>query len=205
MSLIEQSIFVFILKISSVFLNLMVLVSKSSGHVPQRLFWHLVTLKLSTSLMGFAWFAINFALVSICLRFLGCRLLLISLYFARAFFIFGLASSNEMVSFIILNMSGFLGLCVETNASGSLALCFSFGWRSSSRGMFFAFSILFSISDFGYPCFNKTIFKLPSLSSLDLFSSTIVQVRLARLKGMFRLVWGGWHLVSEKHRIYDPE
>ena len=56
----------------------------------------------------------NLALVNNFFRLEGWRLLLMSLIFFSAFLIRGLAFSRGRVSLMTLNMSGFLGLKVDT-------------------------------------------------------------------------------------------
>ena len=104
----------------------------------------------------------NLALVKSFLRFGGCLLLLMSWTFCIAFLIFGPAWRMLSVSFMILYMSGFLGLWVATKHN----ICFwssfcSLFFRSCCFGILIRASvILLSTSHLGYPWFCNVIWSL---------------------------------------------
>ena len=134
----------------------------------------------------------NLSLVNNFFGLEGWRLLLMSLILLSAFFIRGLAFSRSRVSFMTLNMSGFLGLKVDTKVRiGVSSLSLSFDFLRSSIGISVAFCAPNSISWTGYPCLTNVFCNSINLWFLVFFSSTIVQILLARLKGMFLLVCDG--------------
>ena len=98
----------------------------------------------------------NLALVDNFFRLEGWCLLLISLILFSAFFICGLASSRGRVSLMTLNLSGFLGLKVDTKVRvGVCSLSLSFGFLRSSIGISIALCAPNSTTWTGYPCLTN--------------------------------------------------
>ena len=96
--------------------------------------------------------------------FLGWCLLLMSLIFFSAFFIRGLAFSRGRVSLMTLNMSGFLGMKVDTKVRiGVSALSLFFGCLRSSIGISVAFCAPNSTCWTGYPCLTSVFFNSVNL------------------------------------------
>ena len=78
----------------------------------------------------------NLALVNNFFRSEGWRLLFMSLIFFSTFLIRGLAFSRGRVPLMTLNMSGFLGLKVDTKVrTGVFSLSLSFGFLRSFIGI----------------------------------------------------------------------
>ena len=155
-------------------------------HVPHDFFLHFeVFVSLESSGLSSN---VNPALVRMPFKFCGCLLLLMSLNFFSASLNFGQAFRSGSVSLMVLNNSGLRGLKVVTNARMfSSAESFDFGSSSSCLGILFASSILWCTRPFGYPCLHKfccsSSVRFWRVSSL----STMVQIRRARLNGIFRL------------------
>ena len=89
----------------------------------------------------------NLALVRIRFRFSCCRLLGINFISFIALSILGLAFRIGMDSRIIENISGFLGLYVDTNVSRLSILSFGVFERNVSCGIFFDSSELMDSQD----------------------------------------------------------
>ena len=111
-----------------------------------------------------------------------------SLNFFSAFPDFGLVFRSGSVSLKVLNNSGLRGLKVVTNARMfPSAESFDFCSSSSCLGILFASSILWRTGPLGHPCLHKFYCSFSvrfwRVSSL----STMVQIRRARLNGIFRL------------------
>ena len=63
---------------------------------------------------------------------------------------------------------------------------------SSSWGMFSAFCIPFSIICIGYSCFHRVSFNSSECFFLAVLFSTMTQILLACVNGVFFLQWCGW-------------
>lgn len=101
-----------ILNVRPVEVILIILHSCKKGHVPHLLSWHFwlpVLYSLSID--------VNFALVSIFLRFFGCRVHFMYFVLFRTLSILSLLQSVSSVDLTVCPRLGFLGLLVETNGS----------------------------------------------------------------------------------------
>ena len=93
---------------------------------------------------------------------------------------------------IILNISGFLGLYVDTKVrSFSIAGVAGFCCRSRCFEMLLASLKLVSISFGGYPCVKSVFLSSFICFSMFVFSSTMVHILLVKLNGIFRFVCDG--------------